>query len=77
MSKALGELSDVQRVRGAGLLVAVELEVERAKSVAADALDAGLVVNPVTNSALRLAPSLLVSEDEIDEAVDILAKVLR
>ena len=76
MSKALGELSDVQTVRGAGLLVAVELEGERAKSVAADALDAGLVVNPVTNSALRMAPSLLVSEDEIDEAVGILAKVL-
>jgi len=76
LSKALGELSEVQAVRGAGLLLAVELEGERAKSVAADALDAGLVVNPVTNSALRLAPSLLVSEDEIDEAVGILAKVL-
>jgi acetylornithine/succinyldiaminopimelate/putrescine aminotransferase len=76
LSKVLGELSGVQAVRGAGLLLAVELEGERAKSVAADALDAGLVVNPVTNSALRLAPSLLVSEDEIDEAVGILAKVL-
>ena len=76
MSKALGELSEVQAVRVSGLLLAVELEGERAKSVAADALDAGLVVNPVTNSALRMAPSLLVSEDEIDEAVGILAKVL-
>ena len=44
--------------------------------MAADALDAGLVVNPLTESALRLAPSLLVSEEEIDEAVAILAKVL-
>jgi len=69
-------LSDVQTVRGAGLLLAVELEGKGATSVAAGALDAGLVVNPVTNSALRLAPSLLVSEDEIDEAVGILAKVL-
>jgi acetylornithine aminotransferase len=76
LSKALGELSDVHAVRGAGLLLAVELEGKGAKSVAADALDAGLVVNPVTDSALRLAPSLLVSEDEIDEAVGILAKVL-
>jgi predicted acetylornithine/succinylornithine family transaminase len=77
LSKALQELSDVQAVRGAGLLLAVELEGKRAKSVAAGALDAGLVVNPVTDSALRLAPSLLVSEDEIDEAVGILAKILR
>jgi predicted acetylornithine/succinylornithine family transaminase len=77
LSKALLELSDVHAVRGAGLLLAVELEGKRARSVAADALDAGLVVNPVTDSALRLAPSLLVSEDEIDEAAGILAKVLR
>jgi predicted acetylornithine/succinylornithine family transaminase len=77
LSKGLQELSDVQTVRGAGLLLAVELEGKGAKSVAAGALDAGLVVNPVTDSALRLAPSLLVSEDEIDEAVGILAKVLR
>ena len=66
----------MEAVRGAGLLLALELEGKRAKTVAADALDAGLVVNPVTDSALRLAPSLLVREEEIDEAVGILAKVL-
>ena len=37
----------------------------------ADALDRGLVVNAVTPTALRLAPSLLVSDDEIEEAVAI------
>jgi acetylornithine/N-succinyldiaminopimelate aminotransferase len=76
LSEALAALAGVGSVRGAGLLVAVELEEKGAKSVAADALAAGLVVNPVTDSALRLAPSLLVSEEEIDEAVGILAKVL-
>jgi acetylornithine/succinyldiaminopimelate/putrescine aminotransferase len=76
LSKALQQLPEVEAVRGRGLLVAVELEGERARGVAADALDAGLVVNPVTDSALRLAPSLLVSEEEIDEAVGILGKVL-
>jgi acetylornithine/N-succinyldiaminopimelate aminotransferase len=60
-------------VRGAGLLVAAELDAPVAKQVAAAALEAGLVVNPVTDTALRLAPSLLVSEAEIDEAVAILA----
>jgi 4-aminobutyrate aminotransferase-like enzyme len=44
--------------------------------VAANCLDAGLVVNAVTASALRLAPSLLVTEAEIDEAVAILSSVL-
>jgi acetylornithine/succinyldiaminopimelate/putrescine aminotransferase len=77
LAKALENLSEVGAIRGAGLLLAVELEGKRARSVAAGALDAGLVVNPVTDSALRLAPSLLVSEGEIDEAVDILAEVLR
>jgi acetylornithine/succinyldiaminopimelate/putrescine aminotransferase len=33
-------------------------------------------VNAVTATALRFEPSLLVSDDEIDEAVTILAKVL-
>jgi acetylornithine/succinyldiaminopimelate/putrescine aminotransferase len=73
---AIELLPGVKNVRGMGLLIAVELDAGNAGDVAARALDAGLVVNPVTASALRLAPSLLVSDDEIDEAVTILAKVL-
>ena len=38
---------------------------------------AGCVVNAVTPTAVRLAPSLLVTDDEIDEAVAILDVVLR
>jgi len=63
-------------VRGVGLLIAVELEGKWAARAAVLALDAGLIVNPVTASALRLAPSLLVSRDELDEGVAILATVL-
>jgi acetylornithine/succinyldiaminopimelate/putrescine aminotransferase len=33
------------------------------------------VVNAVTASALRFAPSLLVTDDELDEAVAIVARV--
>ena len=40
--------------------------------VAAACLDAGLVVNAVTPTALRFEPSLLVTDDEIDAAVAIL-----
>ena len=76
LQQALAGLPGVQSVRGAGLLVAVELVGKEAKRVAARALDAGLVVNPVTESALRLAPSLLVSEDELDEGIAILRAVL-
>jgi predicted acetylornithine/succinylornithine family transaminase len=77
LAHALTALPGVGAVRGLGLLLAAELVDEgTAKSVAAAALDAGLVVNPVTDSALRLAPPLTVTDDEIDEAVAILEKVL-
>ena len=77
LQTALGEVDGIADVRGLGLLIAAELDEGRdAKQVAADALDAGLVLNAVTGTALRLAPSLLVSDDELDEGVAILAKVL-
>jgi acetylornithine/N-succinyldiaminopimelate aminotransferase len=70
-------LDAVVDVRGLGLLLAAELEPGRdSKQVMLDALEAGLVVNAVTPTALRFAPSLLVTDDELDEAVAILRKVL-
>ncbi len=52
-------------VRGRGLLLAVELSVPAAE-VVADLLAHGVVANAVTPSAVRLAPSLLITDDEID-----------
>ena len=67
----------VVEVRGLGLLLAAELDDGiDARAVAADALDAGLIVNAVTPTALRLAPPLLVSDDEIDEAVALLTGLI-
>ena len=63
-------------VRGLGLLLAAELDGRDSKVVAAACLDRGLVVNNVTPTALRLAPPLTVSDEEIDEAVAILKEVL-
>ena len=77
LTTALASVPGIADVRGLGLLVAAELEPGRnAGEAAAAALSAGLIVNAVTPSALRLAPSLLVSDEEIDEAVSILTKVL-
>ncbi|MCU1353096.1 MAG: argD [Acidimicrobiales bacterium] len=73
----LGALTGVAEVRGLGLLIAAELDPGiDARAVAAGALDRGLVINAVTPSALRLAPSLLVSDDDIDEAVTTIAATL-
>ncbi len=66
-------------VRGLGLWFALELGPDArasAKEVAAEALDRGLVVNPVTETAVRLAPPLVVSEAEVDQAVTRLAGAL-
>ncbi len=69
LTAGLLDLPGVTAVRGWGLLLAAELSVP-AGPVAADLLDHGVVVNAVTGSALRLAPSLLIADDEIDHAVD-------
>ncbi|HEY8523485.1 MAG TPA: acetylornithine transaminase [Acidimicrobiales bacterium] len=74
--EALEPLPGVAGVRGLGLLLAVELDGHDAKAVNEELLVAGLVANAVTPTALRLAPSLLISDDEIDHAVSILAGVL-
>ncbi len=77
LTAGLERLPAVAAVRGLGLLVAAELVPGiDARRVAADALSKGLVVNAVTPSALRLAPSLLVTAEEIDRALWVLAAAL-
>ena len=73
---ALAEIPAVSDVRGLGLLLAAELDGRDAKQVNLDLLHAGLVTNAVTPTAIRFAPPLLVSDEEIDEAVDIVREVL-
>jgi acetylornithine/N-succinyldiaminopimelate aminotransferase len=76
LQSALAALPGVQAVRGAGLLLAVQLSAPAAAAAAAAALEAGLLVNAVRPDALRMAPSLLVADHDIDEAVGILGEVL-
>lgn len=73
----LEHVPGVVEVRGRGLLLGAELVPGLdAKAVSAAALTAGLVVNAVTPSALRLAPPITVTDAEIDEALAILGRVL-
>lgn len=62
-------------VRGRGLLNAILLSHRCSHAAMNWALEHGLIVNAVAPDALRLAPPLIVSEQEIDEAVSILAKI--
>jgi predicted acetylornithine/succinylornithine family transaminase len=76
LAAGLGGLPGVLDVRGAGLLLAARLSRDDAKDAATRALEAGLLVNAVRPDAVRVAPSLLVSDAEIDEALAILGRVL-
>jgi acetylornithine/N-succinyldiaminopimelate aminotransferase len=74
---AVAELPAVSSVRGRGLLLAAELDGVEAPAAYRKLLDRGLIVNAVTPTSLRLAPPITVSDAEIDEAVALLAEVLR
>jgi acetylornithine/N-succinyldiaminopimelate aminotransferase len=81
LRERLGAVPGVLGTRGPGLLLGVELDPavldgRTAKDVAAACLSAGLVLNGITDTALRLAPPITVSEAEIAEGVGILAGVL-
>lgn len=77
LRRGLSVVPGVVGVRGLGLLLGAQLDPRLdAKVVAADLLAAGLIVNPVTPDTLRLAPPLVVSEDEIARAIDVLTGVL-
>ena len=72
----LEALPGVTSVRGEGLLLAAVLTGEVAGAACREALDAGLVINAPRPDVLRFAPSLLVSEAEIDRAVATVGAVL-
>jgi len=73
----LRKIPAVQTVRGRGLLLGVELgEGADAKAKQAALLEHGLVTNAVTATALRLAPPITVTHDEISEAMTTMSQVL-
>jgi acetylornithine/N-succinyldiaminopimelate aminotransferase len=69
------ELPHVVEARGRGLLVGYELDIEAGPVVDA-CLEAGLVALTAGPKVLRLAPPLVVTGAEVDQALAILAEVL-
>ena len=66
----------VTEVRGRGLLVAMEFNREIAGELLTACLERGLLVNRVKPNTLRLMPPLIIGNDEVDEALDILDEAL-
>ncbi|WP_353510536.1 acetylornithine transaminase [Intrasporangium sp.] len=70
------DVAGVSATRGRGLLRAIELSGIPAPAAMATARDAGFIVNAVTPTALRLAPPLVIAEDELTSFVDALPAIL-
>jgi len=77
LTTQLRRIPSVKSVRGRGLLLGVELgEGADAKAVQAKLMERGLVTNAVTSTAIRLAPPITVSHDEISEALELMSGAL-
>jgi acetylornithine aminotransferase len=66
----------VAGVRGAGLLRAVTLRSDVAPALAVLAREAGFIVNPVAPAAIRLAPPLVITAEQVDTFVAALPALL-
>ena len=78
LSKGLLECKDrhhlVRDVRGLGLLQGMEIEID-AKTVVADCLKRGLLVNATGDHVLRFVPPLIISQREIDRLLEALSHI--
>ncbi|HPT88051.1 MAG TPA: aspartate aminotransferase family protein [Bacillota bacterium] len=70
------ELPVIAGYRGLGLMLALELTVP-SKQVMLACLDAGLIVNAVTDTAIRILPAFNISMDELNEGLAIMKEVLK
>ncbi|MDO8555607.1 MAG: aminotransferase class III-fold pyridoxal phosphate-dependent enzyme [Nanoarchaeota archaeon] len=77
LKQRVRELPQVEDVRGVGLMVAFDVDSEqRRESIVKECVKHGLVVLGCGRKGIRLTPPYVVSEKEIDEAMDVLEKVI-
>ncbi|MDD2421119.1 MAG: aspartate aminotransferase family protein [Heliobacteriaceae bacterium] len=65
----------ITQVRGLGLMLACELDRDGAPVVAA-CLEKGLIINCTAGKVLRFVPPLIISREDVDQAVAVLDDVL-
>jgi acetylornithine aminotransferase len=76
LQRELGGVAGVVEVRGQGLMLGIELD--RPCSVLLQrAADAGLMISVTADRVVRLVPPLILSADEADRIVEILAPLVR
>jgi acetylornithine aminotransferase len=72
----LALIPGVAEVRGAGLLLGIELESRKAADVALALQNEGVLVNAANPTTIRLAPALIVTDAQIKKFVAIFRKVM-
>jgi acetylornithine/succinyldiaminopimelate/putrescine aminotransferase len=70
------KLARVKEVRGAGLMLGIELN-NPGKDVFQKCMERGLLINVTQETVIRLAPPLIVPDDLIARALDILIGALK
>jgi acetylornithine/succinyldiaminopimelate/putrescine aminotransferase len=65
----------IKEIRGRGLIIGVELTVEGA-NIVKECMERGLLINCTGGNVLRFVPPLIITEADVDCAVEILGKVL-
>lgn len=72
----LALIPGVTEVRGAGLLLGIELENLKAADIASAMREAGVLVNAANATTIRIAPALIVTDAQIKKFVAIFRKVI-
>jgi acetylornithine aminotransferase len=76
LRERLAGVAGVVDIRGAGLMMGIELDRPCGALVAAG-LDAGILINVTADKVVRLLPPLVMSDTEADELVDRLSGLIR
>ena len=67
----------VKEVRGAGLLVGIELIQENAKVIQKKLEERRILVNATSSTTIRIAPALVTTESDVEHFLSTLSEVLR
>ena len=76
LKHGLALIPGVKEVRGAGLLIGIELDSPIAKELVVALLKVGVIVNAPTSSVIRIAPALTVTSAQIKTFISVFGKVL-
>jgi acetylornithine aminotransferase len=76
LMQEIAMIPGVKEVRGAGLLIGIELQSLKASDVAAAMREAGVLVNAANETTIRIAPALIVSDIQINKFISIFKKVI-